>query len=86
MPEVVAASASKGPGATRRQRPTWEFRFTLEQVFAVVSPFGLLVIWQILSNLHVLDPRIFSSPTRATSSGLAAQRSSRNSSSDSQRS
>lgn len=40
-----------------------EFHLTLEQVFAVISPLGLLVIWQILSNLHVLDPRIFSSPT-----------------------
>src|SRR5690348_14750944 len=37
--------------------------FTLERVFAVLSPLSLLLIWQILSNLRVLDPRIFSSPT-----------------------
>jgi NitT/TauT family transport system permease protein len=37
--------------------------FSREQVFAVVSPLTLLVLWQVLSNLRVLDPRIFSSPT-----------------------
>jgi NitT/TauT family transport system permease protein len=34
-----------------------------EQVFAVVSPLALLLVWQVLSNLNILDPRIFSSPT-----------------------
>jgi ABC-type nitrate/sulfonate/bicarbonate transport system permease component len=37
--------------------------FSREQVFAVVSPLTLLVVWQVLSNMRVLDPRIFSSPT-----------------------
>ena len=58
MREVVAA-----PVATRRKGRKWEFHLSLEQAFAVISPLALLVIWQILSNLHVLDPRIFSSPT-----------------------
>jgi len=41
-----------------------------EKVFAVVSPLALLVIWEILSRLGVLDVRIFSRPTLVI--GLAA--------------
>ncbi len=38
--------------------------FTLERVFMVVSPLSLLVLWEILARLHLVDPRIFSSPSR----------------------
>jgi ABC-type nitrate/sulfonate/bicarbonate transport system permease component len=44
-------------------KPVRNARFSREQVFAVVSPLTLLVLWQVLSNVRVLDPRIFSSPT-----------------------
>jgi ABC-type nitrate/sulfonate/bicarbonate transport system permease component len=63
MREVVAQPSPKATGSTRAASRTREFPFTVEQVFAVVSPLALLVMWQILSNLRVLDPRIFSSPT-----------------------
>lgn len=35
----------------------------MEQVATIVSPLTLLVAWQVLSNIGVLDPRVFSSPT-----------------------
>jgi len=44
---------------------------TRERLFAVVSPLALLIIWECLSRLHILDPRIFSSPTAVAA--LAAQ-------------
>ncbi len=34
-----------------------------EQVFVVVSPVALLVLWEVLSRAKILDPRIFWSPT-----------------------
>lgn len=37
-------------------------RLSLEQLAMVLSPLSLLVIWQVLSSLRVLDVRIFSSP------------------------
>jgi NitT/TauT family transport system permease protein len=36
---------------------------SLEQFFAVASPMGLLVLWEILSRVGVLDYRIFSYPS-----------------------
>lgn len=49
--------------ASERERPVSVRWVTRERVFAVVSPLGLLVIWEVLSRTAVLDVRIFSMPT-----------------------
>jgi NitT/TauT family transport system permease protein len=37
-------------------------RLTREQVFAVASPVGLLVVWHVLATTGVIDRRVFSTP------------------------
>jgi NitT/TauT family transport system permease protein len=68
-PEAVHAGddvllAEQVPTSAPEPEPNSRFPFSREQVFAVVSPVGLLVVWEVLSRTGVLDPRIFSSPTR----------------------
>jgi ABC-type nitrate/sulfonate/bicarbonate transport system permease component len=58
-------TARIGKDYRRRSGPT------RERVFAVVSPLVLILAWELLSRLGVLDRRIFSSPTAVI--GLAFQ-------------
>lgn len=53
----VVRRAAVAPRRARRR-----FGITRERLFAVLSPLLILVLWQVLSDLGVIDERVFSTP------------------------
>lgn len=67
---MMPARGVAQPAAGRLPVPSSQsFGLTREQIFMVISPLALLLLWEILSRTGVLDTRIFSRPTAVAELG-----------------